>query len=74
MRDVPRPRYKVTLTVEDTETGNVSSDEMITEFLMERFQGEITFETDTSEELHEIISHLGILRRVDVDSLVLHTE
>ena len=68
------PKFKVTLRVENTVTNNVSIDEIITELLLETFQGEINFETDTSEELYNIIQSLGILRPVDVDALVLHTE
>jgi len=74
MSDVPRPKYKVTVTIENTETSNISVDEIITEFLLEQFQGEINFETETSEELYQIISNLGILRRVDIDALVSHAE
>jgi hypothetical protein len=74
MSDVPRPKYKVTITIENTETSNISIDEIITEFLLEQFQGEINFETETSEELYEVISNLGILRRVDIDALVPHAE
>jgi len=68
------PKYRVTITIENTATGNVSIDEFVTELLVNRFQGEIQFDTDTSEEILQIISDLGILRRVDIDSLVLDTE
>jgi hypothetical protein len=68
------PKFKVTLRVENTLTHNVSIEEIITELLLESFQGEINFETDTSEELYNIIHSLGILRPVDVDALVLHAE
>ena len=68
------PKFKVTLRVENTATSNISIDELITELLLESFQGEINFEADTSEELYNIIHSLGILRPVDVDALVLHTE
>lgn len=72
MGDVPK--FRVTVRVENTETNQVSEDQLITELLMETFQGEINFNADTSEELYEIISALGFLRRVDVDSLVFDTE
>ena len=68
------PKYKVTIIIENTETGNTSVDEFVTELLVNRFQGEINFESDTSEEILNIISELGILRRIDIDSLVLDTE
>jgi hypothetical protein len=68
------PKYKVTILIENTETGNVSVDEFVTELLVERFQGEINFGADESEEILHIISELGILRGVDVDTLVLHAE
>jgi hypothetical protein len=71
---IPAPKYKVTITVENTETTNVSVEELVTELLMERFQGEINFETETLEEIYHVISSIGLLRRVDIDSLVLHTE
>ena len=70
----PAPKFKVTIRVENTATNNVTIDEIITEFLLESFQGEINFETNTSEELYHIIHSLGILRSVDIDSLVLNTE
>jgi hypothetical protein len=72
MRDVPR--YRVTVRVENTETNNVSIDEVITEFLAETFQGEINFEASTSEELNNIIRSLGFLRSVDLDALVFDAE
>lgn len=68
------PKYKVTVRVENTETNNVAVDEIITEFILESFQGEISFEASTSEELDSIIRSLGFLRGVDVDALVLDTE
>ena len=71
---VQTPKFKVTIRIENTVTNNVTIDEIITEFLLENFQGEINFETNTSEELHHIIQSLGILRAVDIDSLVLDTE
>jgi hypothetical protein len=72
MRDVAK--YKVTVRVENTETTNVSVDEIITEFLAEAFQGEFSFEAGTSEELNEIFRSIGFLRGIDVNSLVLDAE
>jgi len=68
------PKYKVTITVENMATGNVTVEEIITELLIENFQGEINFETETSREFYEIIQSLGILRAVDVDALVFNAE
>jgi len=71
------PKYKVTIMIENTETGNVSVDDFVTELLTSRFQGEINFETNTSEELLHIISELGIIRGgggVDINALILDTE
>ncbi len=68
------PKFKVTLTVENTATNNVTTDEIITELLLETFQGVMNFESDTSEELYGIIQALGFLRSVDIDTLVFHTE
>jgi hypothetical protein len=68
------PKYKVTITVENMSSGNVTVDELITELLIESFQGEINFETESSHEFYEIIRSLGILRAVDVDALVFNTE
>ena len=70
----PVPKYKVTVRVENTETDIAAVDEIITEFIMESFQGEINFEAGTSEELHNIIRSLGFLRGIDLDALVLNTE
>ena len=72
MRDVAK--YKITVRVENTETTNITVDEIITEFLAETFQGEINFEADTSEELYNVLRSVGFLRGVDVNALVLHTE
>ena len=66
-------KFKVTVRVENTHTNQVSEDEIVTA-LLEMFQGEINFGADTSEELQEIIASLGLLRRVDVNALVLNTE
>ena len=68
------PKYKVTIRVENTETDTAVVDEIITEFIMESFQGEINFEASTSEELNNIIRSLGFLRGIDLDALVLNTE
>ena len=68
------PKYRVTVRVENTETNNTAVDEIITEFIMESFHGEIDFEANTSEELHNIIRSLGFLRGIDLDSLVFNTE
>lgn len=72
MGDVPR--YKVTIRIENTETNNIRVDEIITEFIMESFQGEINFGANTSEELNDIIRSLGFLRGIDVDALIFDTE
>ena len=74
MSDIDVPKYRVTVRVENTETDNVIVDEIITEFLAEIFQGEINFEANSSEELHNIIRSLGFLRGIDLDSLILNAE
>ena len=69
-----KPKFKVTLTIENTSTNYISENHIITEALLELMQGEIRFDASSSEELYQIISSLGILRGVDVDALVLDTE
>ena len=73
MRDVV-PKYRVTVRIENTETSNIVIDEILSEFIAETFQGEINFETDTSEELNEILRSLGFIRGVDIDSLIFNAE
>lgn len=70
----PVPTYKVKIIVENTRTNQVTEDEVYTEMVIDRFQGELNFEFDTSEEFDEIISSLGFLRGIDVNSLVFDTE
>jgi len=69
-----KPKFRVKLIIENTSTNHISEDEIIVESLIEMIQGEIRFDANNSEELYQIISNLGILRRVDIDTLVLDTE
>jgi hypothetical protein len=69
-----KPKFKVKLTIENTSTNHTSEDEIIVETLLQMMQGEIRFDAESSEELYQIITDLGILRRVDVDTFVLNTE
>ena len=79
-----KPGFKVTINIENTSTqrssireitDNTIIDNLISRFNIERDgSSEVSFSTDTLEELYQIISDFGILDRVDIDSLVLDTE
>jgi hypothetical protein len=73
MRDVV-PKFRVTVRIENTETSNTVIDEILSEFIAETFQGEINFETETSEELNEILRSFGFIRGVDLDALIFNAE
>lgn len=72
------------INIENTSTHRVSTTEVtdnsIIECLLSRLNieqdasSEITFDADNLEELYQIISDFGILRRIDVDALILDTE
>ena len=79
-----QPTFRMTISIENTSTQQIATDEItdedVIEHLLSRFnieQGassELAFNIDNLEELYQIISDFGILRRVDIDALILDTE
>lgn len=83
--EVKRPKFKVTINIENTRTNQttvISPDtEFIIDALFERlgldrqnfFSTEVSFDAFSLSELHEIISEFGF-GNIDIDTAILNTE
>ena len=80
--EVNRPSFKMTITIENVQTRASTideiTDEAIVQILLSRFNlsqtSELVFNANDLEELDQIISDFGIVRGINVDASILHTE